>query len=205
MPIQITTENDDTLPTPIVFGAGDQIQMDKGAEINAQGDGITGSQGATMTFLGSVTADGTAILALSGGHKIAIGSTGSVLGTTNAILLDAGANPSGGNIVQNNGSIHTFGTAFKAASSDNQIANAGTIGGDVGIHLGRDDPATGNLVISSNNTVINTGTISSNISGRRLWGNGSSWRTAVRLPAVFRSNCGEQVQEGSPSKTAIRS
>jgi Ca2+-binding RTX toxin-like protein len=185
MLIQITTENDDTLPTPIVFGAGDQIQLDEGAEINAQGDGITGSQGATMTFLGSVTADGTAILALSGGHKIAIGSTGSVLGTTNAILLDAGANPSGGNIVQNNGSIHTFGTAFKAASSDNQIANAGTIGGDVGIHLGRDDPATGNLVISSNNTVINTGTISSNISAVVLWGNGSSLENSNFLAAAL--------------------
>jgi serralysin len=186
MLIQITTENDDTLPTPIVFGAGDQIQMDEGAAINVQGDGIIGSQGAngaTMTFLGSVTAYETAILAQTGGHKITIGSTGSVLGTTDAILLDAGANPSGGNIVQNDGSIDTFGTAIKVASSNNQITNSGTIGGDVGIHLGRDDPSKGNLVISSNNTVINTGTISSNISAVVLWGNGSSLENSNNLAA----------------------
>lgn len=175
MLIQITTENDDTLPTPIVFGTGDQIQMDEGASISVQGDGITGSpgaNGATMTFLGSVTVDGTAILAQSGGHKITIGSTGSLLGMADGILLDAGASPLGGNIVQNDGSVDTLGTAIKAASSNNQITNSGTISGNVGIHVGKADSSS-NLVTSSNNIVVNSGTISTSASAVVLWGDGS--------------------------------
>jgi Ca2+-binding RTX toxin-like protein len=191
MPIQITTENDDTLPTPLVFGAGDQIQMDKDATIVAPNMAIVGADdasGATMTLLGSVQAGVAVVYAKSGGHTITIGPDGDMSGTTDGILLDAGTNVLGGNIIQNDGSIsasNNEGVGINARSSNNLVINTGFIGGAIGVSLGTTDPATHSIAITSNNAVINSDKIQAAATAVALWGDGSSLNNTGTLSGGF--------------------
>jgi hypothetical protein len=139
MLIHITADNDDALSLPVTFAAGDQIDLDEDATITSQADdGIFGpaaANGATMTLLGSIQAGKSAVCALSGGHAITIGSNGSLYGSFSGILLDENGDEVGGNIVQNSGSVGTSMVAL------------GPYGIAISAH-------------SSNNQVLNTGTIS---------------------------------------------
>jgi Ca2+-binding RTX toxin-like protein len=178
--VTVTTANQNTYQNAIgngisVSGFGDEVLLASGATISstaANGHGIYGDLPAGEVFLvlmGSVeSASSAGIRMASNGNRVMIGPTGEVSGGTSGILLSDFMFGSGGNWLENWGSVKgtgATGIGIGANFSNNSLSNKGTVEGFKGIVAG----SAG----STNNTVFNSGSIVATDAGVTLYGNGS--------------------------------
>jgi Ca2+-binding RTX toxin-like protein len=162
--------------------AGEPLVLMNGATISVSDSGVnpslagiaTSADGARLLLMGSVlSASSFAVFSNHDKQNVMIGSTGILSGGAGGISLSNNANdpnePSGGNFVENRGLVIAAGllsVGISAQHSSNYIANLGTVEAVKGIVAG----SAG----SSNNKVVNSGTLLSSGAGVELWGNGSS-------------------------------
>jgi hypothetical protein len=185
----VTTANQTSFQTTMASTNGlnllnqEQIVVGAGATVSStQASGISGADdinGTSMLIMGSVLSGGGSTflfkyagsLTRSGQQKVLIGSSGAVFGASDGILLSDTASGVGQNFVENRGLVTTAaGTGISAKLSDNYLAYLGTVEAVRGIQAGSSG--------SSNNVVVNSGSISRRAQG---WSCGA---TARRSPTA---------------------
>ncbi|WP_305072129.1 hypothetical protein [Microvirga puerhi] len=158
------TRTTETTLDPTTF---DTLQVTQSGSIITTNTAVTGYPGSTVVVDGSIRSQADAIAFGGDSNAITVGSTGTVRGTLNGIVLGDDAN-----VVINNGQISGSLTYYDTAAiylngSDNHIFNNGLLSGFYGIR------ANGDLGSGELNHIVNVGRIEATDTGIKLTGGAS--------------------------------